>query len=515
MTKSDRLLLGQTIRSRSHADVTHKSLSLTEHQLALRRNILISFGTNGAVYFLQFLTTIVVSRLLTPEQVGLFAVSMAVVAVMQGLREFGIVSFLVQEKELTDEKVQTVFAFAIVVGWSLGALLYIVRSWFSEFYGSKEIESILTVLAASFFFFPFGLPATAMLRRERQFGKLAIISVCASIAYLVVTCSLAWRNLGALSQAYGVLVSAIVLAVGALFFWPQHLKMLPTFNAWRLVASFGSQASAASLITRVGMSSPELVIGKLLGLHEAAIFNRGRVLTLLVERFTIAPIAASTVPELAHRLRQNQDVHPTLLRVAQVAMLLGWSVLAFMSANAFQIIRVIYGPQWVASAALLQVLCLCQAILLLNSVARVYLDASGAVRTILRNEIFSQTAMFTAVLGGAQWSLLAVCWMLVAASAVSLVVSWTSVVSRDGIEVAQLFAALRLPTMAAAMIYFSQIAIDVAIMSNTTTSSIFTVSMILVSKISAAACLGLLVLKLERHFLYNTIVENLYKLFGK
>jgi O-antigen/teichoic acid export membrane protein len=425
--------------------------------LALQKNILISFGMNVAIYFFQFLTTVVVSRILTPTEVGLFAVSMAIVTILQGLREFGAVSYLIQEKELTEERVSAVFAILIIIGFGLGLLLFLSRHWFASFYGDEAITSIIAVLSLSLFVFPFGLPATAMLRRERRFRQLATVAITASVGYFVLTCALALSGFGAMSLAIGTLFSSVVQTVVALYFWPQHIWLKPSFTEWRAVANFGAKATLGSLISRVGQAIPELTIGRFLGLLDAALFTRGRVLTILVDRFCTSSFSIAAIPDLANSLRQNQNVEARLMRVAKLTALLNWTALAIIFANADLIISLLYGEQWTAVVPLLQALCFNQAVLMLASAPKMLLEASGCVHTIMRNELCILVVLVATLIFSSFYNLQTLCWALSVPSAVAVFLSWISVRNQLGYSGIMLLSSMKFPFFCAAVMLASQL----------------------------------------------------------
>ena len=92
--------------------------------MSIRRGLALSFGRTGFVFFIQFGSNIALARLLLPSEIGIFSVAVAATAILHALREFGIGSYLIKEPELTDDKVQTSFGIAILIGWSLAALVF-------------------------------------------------------------------------------------------------------------------------------------------------------------------------------------------------------------------------------------------------------------------------------------------------------------------------------------------------------------------------------------------------------
>jgi O-antigen/teichoic acid export membrane protein len=478
----------------------------------VKKNIFISLGTNGAIYFFQFLTTIVASRLLTPEQVGLFAVSLAVVGILQGLREFGVVSYLVQERNISDMKIRAVFAISIVVGCTIGALLLTCRNWIADFYDNQELVIILAILSVSFFTYPFGLPASAMLRRERKFFPLAVVATSSSGVSFVVTSTLCFLNHGPVSLAVGALAGSLVHTTVALFYWPQHLRLRPSFTGWHEISVFGAKSSLVSLIAKISQFCPELVIGKLTGVHAAALLTRGRVLTVLIDRFTTAPVQLAAVPEMAKQIREFQDVRQRMTQLTQTVCMVNWALLAFLSANSENVIVILYGHQWMEVPALLRILCLNQALLVLIAMAKIQYEAAGEVGRMLTYELMGVSFLIVGLVISCQWNLSAVCWSIVATSSLMVGVYWKRLRVELKLSVAQMLTPLAHPAAIATAVFVSQYILamiwanlDFGVTLTTTLISMGANGLLLVLTV-------VLLLKLTNHRLYELIRDNCFRL---
>jgi O-antigen/teichoic acid export membrane protein len=457
---------------------------------------------NWVVYLFQFITTVVISRLLSPQQVGIFTLSMTIVLLLQGLREFGVVSYIVQEKDLSDAKIRTVFATTIVVGWLFASLLFASRSYVSHFYGEPTLEAILIILCISFVIFPFGLPATAMLRRERQFKKLGIISFSSSLVNLVTACSLAAYGFEARSLAYATLASGFVQVAVSLFFWPKHVLLKPSFSEWRDVLGFGLYASLASLIARIGQSSPELLIGKIFGVHDVAIFSRGRVLPLLLNRLVTSPVSNAVVPELANNLRIGKSTSSTLLDIISNTAFIYWSLLAFLFVNSELIIVAFYGNQWRESAALLRAICLSQGILMLAAAPRMQLEAEGSVRKVLRNEIAIAIILVLTVSIGVNFGLPTLSWMMICPSVLAVVIYWSTIGDHILQAYRSIVVRLCLPMLASISIMVMHIAFDKYLGFNVDNHAIHQLLTVLLIKSAASLALFLTIAAVFNHPLF-------------
>ena len=475
--------------------------------MATKKNIFISFGSNGVVYAIQFLTTVFVSRILPPEQIGIFSVSIAAVSILQGLREFGIGNYLVQEKNIDVEKIRTVFAFALIVGWGIGAVLFLTRYQIARFYKHDEMANIVEILSFSFLAFPFGLPATGMLLRERRFFDIARIAVASALTNLAVTVYFALNGYGAAAPAIGTLASSIVLAIVALWFWPKHLLLLPSFSHWPSIAKFGLRSSGTSLILRIGISLPELIIGRVIGIGPVALFTRGRNLPNLFEQMLVSPLQSAMGPELAAQLRANQPISSQSVKIVEAITILGWPALAFVTANASDVIETLFGERWTGAIPVLQACCLAKAISILNGAVYPIYDAKGAVAERLRNEFFILLVSVPIVVLSATYSLQAIIWAQPFLAVLSLFVHSRFYARETNITGAQLVPKLFRSALVAALIFASTILIGKGLAQFIRADNTIVHFTILSVNALIVGIILLTVLKLQNHFVLGPFTE--------
>ena len=83
-----------------------------------RRAVYLSAVARYSDMIVQFVSVMVIARLLTPEEIGIFSISLAVIALAQTLREFGLGAYVVQEREL-DRPIRSAFGVALVLAWAI------------------------------------------------------------------------------------------------------------------------------------------------------------------------------------------------------------------------------------------------------------------------------------------------------------------------------------------------------------------------------------------------------------
>src|SRR6202044_1374224 len=106
------LALSNSDGSSKAADVAEPVTGPGEPQQArprVRRSLVLSFTERYASILINLLATAILARLLTPRDYGVYTVAVVVVGIASTLRDFGVISFLIQEKNLTESQVRTAY----------------------------------------------------------------------------------------------------------------------------------------------------------------------------------------------------------------------------------------------------------------------------------------------------------------------------------------------------------------------------------------------------------------------
>src|ERR1700735_3914777 len=112
----------------------------------------------------------VLARLIAPAETGLFSVAASVVLLARAIRDFGVSEFLIQERNLTPQKIRTAFGMTLMLAWSLGALLFFGRGMIAAAYGTPGLANLVAIACGSFLVAPFSSTNLALLNRELAFG---------------------------------------------------------------------------------------------------------------------------------------------------------------------------------------------------------------------------------------------------------------------------------------------------------------------------------------------------------
>lgn len=346
----------------------------------LRKSFFWSFAQRYFGVAISFITLPILSRLLTPEEIGIYSVGIAFVMLAHAVRNFGVADYLIQEKELTKARIRTAFSVALVIGWSIGSVLILLSTPISWLYGEPGLRDVLRVLGLNFFVIPFSLPVLALLRREMAFRTRARIAVASSLTHAFSSVSLVVAGFGYMGMAWASLIGVMTTAVLVLRYRPQGVGFRPSFSEWRRVASFGGMATGTVLLNVLGERAPDFVLGRVIGFSAVGMYSRGEGLVNLFREGALNAIQPVVLPALSAQHRAGGDIRSSYLRGVSYLTGIAWPFFGFVGLMAYPVIRIVFGPQWDAAVPVAQVLCFAAALGMPLEFANNVLIAVGQIR---------------------------------------------------------------------------------------------------------------------------------------
>jgi len=404
----------------------------------VRTSLVLSFADSYATVILQLAGTVVISRLLSPAEVGVFAIAAVFSALASVVRDFGVGEYMIQERELSRDKIRAALALNILVSWSMCSALLLLAGPVAAFYREPGVADVMRVLALGFMLVPFGAITHAWFRRELDYRPIVISNVLSSIAAFIVSVAMALMGFGAMSMAWSVFAGIVAVVVATAFFRPHGFPIWPGFKGLDGVFRYSKFASLVYIVAEVGKGAPELIIGRVGGAVQVGIFSRANGIAEMLHRMLLRPVLTVCMPYFASQDREHGTIAGAYASTLALLTAVGWPFLAVMAVLAYAAIRIIYGDQWDSATPVAQILCLACAVNLLCLPSREALLACGEGRkaSALQGQIASFQVL--GLLAAVPYGLTGAGWGLVVAAIGGVIVShwhlrrfrvtWSSVV---------------------------------------------------------------------------------------
>ena len=321
---------------------------------SLRQSLALTFLSSNGATAIQFVVTVVLARLLNPDEVGIYSVTAVMVSIAHLFRDFGVASYLQQEKDLTREKVGAAFGVLLTSSWVIAALVFLLSWPAASFYGQKGIRHVMQVMALGFMFIPFGAVTHSLLTRDYRAKEQAYVRVAGTLAYAFSAIGFAYMGFSYMSMAWANLVNIIVTALAYAPFRPAVMPWLPRFTGWRRILHFGAGATLGNSLGAINSAIPDVVLGKLSGPYDVGLMSRAWSTTNLLNQVVGPTISYAVLPFLAKAYHAGEGLRAHLQRGCAYITGLMWPAFIATAIFAEPVVRFLYGEKWLDATPVMQ-----------------------------------------------------------------------------------------------------------------------------------------------------------------
>jgi O-antigen/teichoic acid export membrane protein len=355
----------------------------------IRRSFLLASGERYASSLINFATVVISARLLTSADFGVAVLGSIVVGLAEALREFGASTFLIQEPNITGEKVRTAFTIMLLLSFLLSAPLFLFSSHVAAFYGNEAVDAYLRLTALGLMIGPFASPILSLLRREMAFGKLAVLNIVGASVNTVAVVTLALLGYRYMSFAWASLFSGVLGVLLALWVRPDVSIFRPSLREWRKAITFGGYDSVTVVLNRLWESLPYVVLGRVLGVDAVGLYSRAVAVCSWPERYLLAGLGPVVLPAFSTHVREGRSLKAAYLKAIEYITCVLWPALILLAIFAHPIVLMVLGNQWTAAVPLVHIMA--GALLAWFPAYLTYptLVASGGIRDTLTASVIS------------------------------------------------------------------------------------------------------------------------------
>jgi PST family polysaccharide transporter len=306
---------------------------------------------------LQAISTIVLARILVPEDFGLVAMVSAVTGFASVFVDLGTRDAVAQRGKVSEGEVSALHWITVGVGAAFCAIVVISAPVFVSFFKEPRLEQIAFVLSSTLLLPALYCQQQALMRRALMFKALAVIDIVANVISTVVAIALASAGFGYWSLVWKPVVTFSVTTLGvwiACGWWPGR----PTFTSnVRELLGFGLNVTGFTVADYVARSMDRVALGSTVGARQLGYYQNA--FTVYDNAVTVTNPLHNVATATLSKLRSE----PGELKRAWSSAL---SSLVYFTAPAFATLAVVgqdlvvllLGEKWLTAGAILAILAL-------------------------------------------------------------------------------------------------------------------------------------------------------------
>lgn len=378
-----------------------------------------------AIRAIGLVSTVVLARLLVPDDFGLVALSTTIVFAVEMLGYFSFDVALIRDSKAGRPQYDTAWTLNVIRGWLTALIISVFAVPMSKLFNEPRLDLVLYVLAALSVVECYGNIGIVDLRKELRFRQEFQFMMSQRIVSFIVTlaCAFAIREYWALLA--GIAAGRITGTAASYFMSPYRPRHCLT--EWKPLINFSKWLLVNNVLHVLGRADV-YIIGRHFGAHDLGVYNVSAEIASLPSTELVAPIQRAIYPGFAKLAADAERLRRSYIDGLSILMMLAIPAATGIAVLADPIVRTLLGPNWVAAVPLLQILSLNGLLKLSGGNAYSVFLAIGRPKIITVQSLLNLAMLVPfLVIGISLFGLTGAAWALVGASGISLVVSFVVV----------------------------------------------------------------------------------------
>jgi O-antigen/teichoic acid export membrane protein len=372
---------------------------------------------------INFLTNLVLARLLMPEDFGAIAMLAIFLAVSNIFIQGGLGAALIQKKNPERRDYSTVFYWNLAVALVFYLILYVSAPLIADYYALPLVKPLLRVQSVVLIIQSFSIVQYTQLQKQMNFKALSIRNMAAALAGTLIAIPLALRGFGPWSLVASAILASIV---NVLLLW----KMSSWRPSWEFsldsltsLFSFGGLMLLSSLAETLYTNLQGLIIGKRFSASDLGYFSQAKKLEEIPVTGLSSIVNDVTFPAFSSLQDDSERLLAGVRKSTKALTFLNFPMMILLMIVAQPLICLLYGSKWEASAPYFQILCISGLIYAVNTLNTNVIKSLGKGKIYFTIQILKRMIGIALILIGMKFGIFGLLWAVASVAYISFIIN--------------------------------------------------------------------------------------------
>ena len=318
-----------------------------------------SYLTTAIRIPLTLLVLAILSRLLTPEDFGLFGIAWILLDLGRRLAQISIGHAIVQQHELTGRQINAGFVLSTAIGFVVAAMLWLLAPAVGRMFDEPATPQLVQALSAVFVIGGVGVVSEHLLRRDLRFRDLAAPDLLSyALGNGITACGLAAWGVGVWALVWGELVRTSIRTAAVIVYAPPRPRLHVKPRAAADLMFRGAGFSIIQMSDFIAKAGGYFAVGRWLGVASLGYYTRADRLASLLVEYVGGNLFEVAFPAMARRQQRVNRLHAVYRSSVEALSLVMLPASMLMLVTAPEIVFVLLGGQWDAAVPAFRILSL-------------------------------------------------------------------------------------------------------------------------------------------------------------
>ena len=375
----------------------------------------------GAKQFIYFGISIILARLIMPDQFGMIAMLGVFIGLAGVVVDSGFTMALMRKNDRTQADLSTVYWFNVIVSISCYFILFLFAPLIAQFYEMEQLTSILRVTALSMVIGSVAGVHRTILSIEMNFKALTMYNMLGVIVSGIIGIVMAYMGFQVWALVTQNIVMVLVTTIGLWIVVKWRPSFIISRQSLKEFFGFGSKMLASSLLDTLYSNIYSVVIGKVYKASDLAYFNRSDSLTTMTSSLPTSILQSVTYPMLCRLQDDDKALKNGYRRTIRLSGFVVFPLCLGVGAVAFPLINVLYTGVWLYTATLLSIMVFNRMWYPIHAINLNLLIVKGRSDLFFRLEIIKKIQAVVILCVTMPMGLVAMCYGSIVSSLLSLI----------------------------------------------------------------------------------------------
>ncbi|WP_336664167.1 lipopolysaccharide biosynthesis protein [Elizabethkingia meningoseptica] len=382
-----------------------------------------AFIEQFSAQLIGFGVSLVLARLLMPEDFGTIALFGVVMNVSAVLINGGLTSSLVRTQNADDSDLSTVFWFNIVISFLIYIVIFTTAPQISNFYNKPILTELIRVYAIILIVDSFVSVQAMRFEKELDFKTTFRIKLPSLLIGGALGIVLAWQGFGVWSLVYSAIFKNVISTIQYWFYSDWRPSFIFNKIKFRYHFSFGIRITASALLDVVFSNLFTIIIGKKFSSVELGYYDRADGLKQLPINNIAATLNRVAFPLFAKISHDNERLKNVYQEMLKLVIFVIAPIIGIMIIEALPLIRFLLTEKWLPAVPYFQILSLAGLLYPIHAYNLNILNAKGRSDLFLKLEILKKLLVIIIILLMIPFGMYGLVWAQVILSVMALFIN--------------------------------------------------------------------------------------------
>ena len=339
----------------------------------------------------QFVLSIILARLVSPEDYGVIALILVFVQIATVFIQNGFNTALIQKKDSDEVDFSSIFYLSLFVALLCYITLFFLAPIIASFYKQDILTPLIRVISLTLFFGAVNSVQSAYVSKTMQFKRFFYSSMGAVLGSGIIGVFFAFKGYGVWALVIQQLVKDVLICLILWFTVKWRPKFIFSFNRVKMLFSFGWKLLCSGLLDTVFRNIYNLIVGKIYDSQTLGYFNRGQQFPQVIATNLDGSIQSVMLPTLSANNDNVKEVKRITRRSISTSAFILMPCMFGLAAVAEPLVKVLLTDKWLPCVPFLQLACISYALYPIHTANLTGINALGRSDIFLKLEIIKKS----------------------------------------------------------------------------------------------------------------------------